>query len=151
MTLVWSSGRAARTQKTVPDRCRPHLSDYVKFICLFVYNETSTRLYPSGLSARTETAQFTITHSQIKTLYFFPREPLISSSSRVNVTEVFLHTIGVSESPWLVSNLPHPRVNKTKQHTLFRSPLPFIVSWHFLTLTSALDAQAGHPQNFRAT
>jgi len=77
------------------------------------YNETSTRLYASELSARTETAQFTITHSQIKTLYFFPRETLISSSSCINVTEVFLYTIGVSERPWL-----------------FRSPRPFSVSWH---------------------
>jgi len=32
----------------------------------------------------------------------------------VNVSEVFLHTIGVSESPWL-----------------FRSPLPCSVPWHF--------------------
>ena len=32
-----------------------------------------------------------------------------------------------------------------------RRPLRYSVPWHFLTLTSALDAQAGHPPKFRAT
>jgi len=58
-----------------------------------------------------------------------------SLMSRATHREVlFPHTIGVSESPWLS-----------------RSPLLLSVSWHFLTLTSAPDAQTGHPQKLRVT
>jgi len=63
-----------------------------------VYNEISTGQYAGGLSAKTGTTKSTIKHSQSKTTFTPFTRTLISASSRVNVTEVFLHTIGVSES-----------------------------------------------------
>jgi len=58
------------------------------------YNEMSVGQYASGLSARTGTTKSHIKH-WIKNRFTPLTRILIS---RVNVTEVFLHTIGVSES-----------------------------------------------------
>ena len=60
----------------------------------------STGQYASGLSAKMGTTKSTIKNSQAqsKTTFTPFTRIFLSSSSRVNITEVFLHTIGVSES-----------------------------------------------------
>jgi len=64
------------------------------------------------------------------------------------------HVYYSHENPYMIScecNRSFPPYNRSLWETwLSRGPTLSSVSWRFLTLTSALDAQAGHPQKFRA-
>ena len=62
------------------------------------YNKMSTGQYASGLSARTGTTKSTIKHWIWNTFISFTRMLIWILWSRANVTEMFLDTIGVSES-----------------------------------------------------
>ena len=99
-----------------------------------VYNEISTGQYAGGLSAKTGTTKSTIKHSQSKTTFTPFTRTLISASSRVNVTEVFLHTIGVSESrdspkaPLPV--VPHDTFSHLRPHWMRRQGTRKIFAQH---------------------